>query len=41
MTTAAENGSGWVLPEKFEEGLLDENGQPLSKRYACQIMLEG
>ena len=22
----------WVLPEKFEEGLLDENGAPLSKR---------
>lgn len=23
---------GWVLPEKYEEGLLDEKGEPLSKR---------
>ncbi len=22
----------WVLPEKYEEGLLDEKGEPLSKR---------
>lgn len=22
----------WVLPEKYEEGLLDETGAPLSKR---------
>jgi len=24
--------SDWVLPEKFAEGLLDEKGEPLSKR---------
>ena len=28
----AGEGIGWALPEKFEDGLLDENGQPLSKR---------
>ena len=23
----------WVLPEKFEEGLVDEKGEALSKRW--------
>ena len=25
----------WVLPEKFEEGLVDEKGEPLSKRWGA------
>ena len=32
----ALNGTGssmWVLPEKFEEGLVDEKGETLSKRW--------
>ena len=27
----------WVLPEKYEEGLLDEKGEPLSKRCAVAM----
>lgn len=26
----------WVLPEKYEDGVLDEKGEPLSKRCACR-----
>lgn len=28
--------SEWVLPEKYEEGLLDDKGEPLSKRCVSE-----
>lgn len=30
--------SGWVLPEKWSEDLVDENGQKMSKRYEILFM---
>lgn len=34
MTSAP--GEAWVLPEKYEDGLVDEKGEPLSKRCVLE-----
>lgn len=34
------SGAEWVLPEKYEEGLLDEKGEPLSKRQV-HVCIDG
>jgi hypothetical protein len=36
----ADNKSGWVLPEKWSEDLVDENGNKLSKRYLPTVAFQ-